>query len=224
MKRIKLSERTLPAYSRGEEVFNMVSHIVGGAFAIAALVACVWRAALHGNTTGIVTGAIFGVTMLLLYCMSSIYHGLVHPNTAKKVMQVLDHCTIFLLIAGTYTPITVLAIMPVSPLGGWILLGAVWISAIVGISLNTVDLRKYRVFSMICYIVSGWCIMFCPSLLYQGIPAQGFWLILLGGVAYTIGAVLYGIGGKKPYLHCIFHVFVLIGSAMHFMSIFLYLM
>lgn len=163
MKRTPLCDRGLPAYTRGEEIFNMVSHIVGGAFSLAVLVTCVWKAASHGSTAGIVTGAIFGFTMLLLYTMSSIYHGLVRLGTAKKVMQVLDHCTIFLLIAGTYTPIAVLGIRPANEWAGWLVLGAVWVSAIVGISLNAVDLRKYRVFSMICYICSGWCSCFAPD-------------------------------------------------------------
>ncbi|MDD3334746.1 MAG: hemolysin III family protein [Eubacteriales bacterium] len=224
MKRIRLQDRSLPAYTRGEEIFNMVSHIVGGAFSLVVLVTCVWKAASHGNTTGVITGAIFGVTMLLLYTMSSIYHGLLKPGTAKKVMQVLDHCTIFLLIAGTYTPIALLGICPASPWAGWTILAVVWISAIVGISLNGVDLRKYRVFSMTCYICSGWCVMLCADLLLRTLPMQAFWLLLFGGVAYTVGAVLYGIGSKKRYMHCVFHLFVILGSALHYACIFIYLM
>ena len=224
MKRTRLSERRLPTYTRGEEIFNMVSHIVGGAFALWVLGSCVWKAASHGSLMGVVTGAIFGVTMLLLYTMSSIYHGLVKGGTAKKVMQVLDHCTIFLLIAGTYTPIALLGIRPACEWAGWAILAAVWVSAIVGISLNAVDLRKYRVFSMACYICSGWCVMLCAGLFLQVVPQTGFLLLLFGGVAYTVGAVLYGVGSKKRWMHCIFHLFVLVGSALHYACIFLYLM
>lgn len=224
MKRIKLQDRQLPAYSRGEEIFNMVSHIVGGAFAIVATVACCWKAASHGNTAGVVTGLVFGLTMLLLYTMSSVYHGLKHLNTGKKVMQVLDHCTIFLLIAGTYTPITLLGICPVNPLVGWLIFAVVWISAIVGITLNAVDLHKYRLFSMICYLCSGWCVMLAARLFLQAVPLPGFLCLLFGGIAYTIGAILYGLGKKKKWMHCVFHLFVLAGSILHFFCIYLYLM
>lgn len=224
MRRTRLRDRQLPPYSRGEEIFNMVSHIVGGGFALFATAACCWRAAVHGNTAGVVTGAVFGLTMLLLYTMSSVYHGLKRLGTGKKVMQVLDHCTIFLLIAGTCTPITLLGVRPVNPLVGWLIFGAVWASAIVGISLNAVDLKKYRLFSMICYLCSGWCIMLAAGLLLRAVPLPGFLCLLFGGVAYTVGAILYGLGSKKKWMHCVFHLFVLAGSALHFCCIFLYLM
>ena len=111
MKRTKLAERKLPRYTRGEEIANMVTHIVGGTMGIAVLTLCVIRAAIHHNPMGVVTSAIYGATMILLYTMSSIYHGLL-PSTGKKVMQVIDHCTIYVLIAGTYTPIVLASIAP----------------------------------------------------------------------------------------------------------------
>ena len=118
MKRTKLAERKLPRYTRGEEITNMVTHIVGGTMGIAVLTLCVIRAAIHHNPMGVVTSAIYGATMILLYTMSSIYHGLL-PSTGKKVMQVIDHCTIYVLIAGTYTPIVLASIAPKYPALGW---------------------------------------------------------------------------------------------------------
>ena len=124
MKRIKLKDRELPAYTKGEERFNMISHIVGGAIGVVALVLCVVVAALHSNGWGVVSGAIFGVTMILLYTMSSVYHGL-REGMGKRVLQVIDHCTIYSLIAGTYTPILLSAMRPIDPVSSWILFAIV---------------------------------------------------------------------------------------------------
>ena len=124
-KRTKLSDRQLPPYSKGEEIFNMVSHIVGGALGIAALVLCVITAAKAGSAIGVVSSCIYGVTLIALYTMSSIYHGL-RPGMAKKVMQVLDHCTIYFLIAGSYTPILLVAMRAKYPTLAWWLFGIIW--------------------------------------------------------------------------------------------------
>ena len=124
VKRIKLKDRELPAYTKGEERFNMISHIVGGAIGVVALVLCVVVAALHSNGWGVVSGAIFGVTMILLYTMSSVYHGL-REGMGKRVLQVIDHCTIYSLIAGTYTPILLSAMRPIDPVSSWILFAIV---------------------------------------------------------------------------------------------------
>ena len=120
MKRTKLSDRTLPDYTRGEEIMNMVTHIVGGTLGIAALTLCVIRAALNGNVYGVVTSSIYGAMLVIMFTISSVYHGL-RPNMGKKVMQVIDHCTIYFLIAGTYTVIVLSAIRPVYPVLGWCL-------------------------------------------------------------------------------------------------------
>ena len=155
-KRTKLKDRTLPNYTKGEEIANMVTHIIGGVIGIVALVLCVVFAAKNKNVYGIVSGSIFGAMMILLYTMSSIYHGLSPKLTAKKVFQIIDHCTIFLLIAGTYTPIVLCAVREYSPALGWTLFGVIWGFAILGIVLNSIDLKKYKTFSMICYLVMGW--------------------------------------------------------------------
>lgn len=223
MKRTKLSERVLPTYTKGEEIFNMVSHIVGGAFGIAVTALCVIFAAIHHNVYGIVSGAIYGTTMIILYTMSSIYHGL-HPNKAKKVFQVLDHCTIFLLIAGSYTPFVLCTFREYNTALGWTLFGIIWGVAILGIVLNAIDLKKYKVFSMICYLAMGWCIIIKLPLLIQLLGIPGTVILVSGGIAYTIGAILYGIGKKHKYIHSIFHLFIVLGSVLQFFSILLYVM
>ena len=221
MSRTKLKDRTLPSYTRREEVFNMVSHIVAGAFGVAALVLCVVFSALHGDPWAVVGSAIYGASLIVLYTMSSIYHGLV-PEDAKKVMQVLDHCTIYFLIAGTYTPICLCSIRRVSPPWGWTLFGIVWALAAVGVVFAAIDHKKYSKFSMACYIGMGWCVVIAAKVTLQAIPVMGLVWLLLGGVAYTIGAVIYVIGKKHRYMHCVFHIFCLLGSICQFFCIFFY--
>ena len=224
MKRTKLRDRILPKYTKGEEIFNMTSHIVGGALGIVALVLCVVFAAVHGNGYGVVSGAIYGVTMVILYTMSSIYHGLNPKRKAKKVFQVLDHCSIYLLIAGSYTPFALCTLREYSTALGWTIFGVIWFGAILGIILNSIDIKKFRVFSMICYLVMGWCIVFKINLLPELLGTAGFVLLLLGGLAYTIGAILYGLGKKHKYMHSVFHLFILLGSLLQFFTILLYVM
>lgn len=219
--RTKLTDRILPTYTKGEEIFNMVSHIVGGAFAVTALVVCVVISALKGSAYGVVTSSIYGATMVLLYCMSSIYHGL-RPGIAKKVLQVLDHCTIYLLIAGTYTPILLCAMRPVYPAIAWTVFGIEWGCAAVAITLTAIDLKQYRVFSMICYIVMGWAIIFAVVPTLEVLTLPGFLYVLGGGILYTVGAVLYGLGKKRRYMHNAFHVFVIGGSVLQFFGIVFY--
>ena len=224
MKRTKLQDRILPTYTRGEEIFNMTSHIVGGALGIVATVLCVVFAAIHGNGYGVVSGAIYGVTMIILYTMSSIYHGLNPKRKAKKVFQILDHCSIYLLIAGSYTPFALVSLREYSTALGWTIFGVVWAMAILGIVLNSIDIKKYKVFSMICYLVMGWCIVFKIGLLPSLIGVGGFVLLLLGGLSYTIGAIIYGLGKKHKYMHSVFHLFILLGSLLQFFTILLYVM
>lgn len=221
MSRTKLKDRALPSYTRSEEIFNMVSHIAGGAFGVAALVLCVVFSALHGDPWAVVGSAIYGASLIVLYTMSSIYHGLV-PETAKKVMQVLDHCTIYFLIGGTYTPIVLCSIRRVSPGWCWALFGIVWALAAVGCVFTAIDHKKYSKFSMACYIGMGWCVLIAAKVTLQAIPVMGLIWLLLGGVAYTVGAVIYVVGKKHKYMHSVFHLFCLLGSICHFFCIFFY--
>ena len=199
----------------------MVTHIVGGGLGILALLGCLWQA--RGSLLGSIGAAIYGITMIALYAVSSVYHGL-RPNLGKKVMQVIDHCTIYFLIAGTYTPILLAGFVPVYPAIGWGLLAAEWTLAALACTLTAIDLKKYNVFSMICYIAMGWGIVFFLGKAMEVMTAPGFYVLLSGGIAYTVGAVLYGIGSKKPWFHSVFHVFVVIGSLLQFLAIYLYVL
>ena len=218
MNRTRLRDRQLPDYTKGEEIFNMVSHIVGGGFGVIALVVCVAVAAVHGSVWGIVSSIIYGTSLILLYTMSSVYHGL-RPNMGKKVMQVLDHCTIYFFIAGTYTPAALCAIRPRFPGWGWVIFGIVWGVSAVAVVFTAIDLKKYAKFSMACYIGLGWCVVLAVKPTIQSVPMGGLVWLLIGGIAYTVGAVLYGLGRKHRYMHSVFHLFVLLGSICHFISI-----
>lgn len=222
MKRTKLIDRVLPDYTKGEEIFNMVTHIVGGALGVIYLVVCVcWAAIVKHSAIGVVASAIYGASVICLFTMSSVYHG-VRKSTGKKVLQVIDHCTIYFMIAGTYTPITLCALRRINPVVAWTVFGIVWGIAAVATVFTAIDLKKYNIFSMICYIGMGWCIIFTLKMIYQALTPMGFMWLLLGGVLYTLGAVLYGIGSKKRYFHSIFHIFVDLASIAHFFCILFY--
>ena len=221
--RTKLIDRTLPNYSIVEERFNYISHILGGVIGVIALVLCVLISAWHHNIMAIVTSVVYGLSMIVLYSMSSIYHGL-KDSMAKRVFQVLDHCAIYALIAGTYTPITLCAIRPINPTVGWGLFIMEWFLATIAIIFNAIDLKKYSVFSMICNLVMGWGVIVVLPVAIEALTWDGFMYILAGGIFYTIGAILYGTGRKKSYMHCIFHVFVLLGSIAHLLGIIFYVL
>lgn len=222
-RRTPLAQRKLPDYTVGEEIANTASHIAGAIFGVLALVSCVLTASAHGNVWGIVSGAVYGATLILLYTMSSVYHGL--PNsTGKKVMQIIDHCTIFFLISGTYTPVALSGIRAYSPAWGWSIFGIVWGCAVLGAVLNAIDLKKYAAFSMVCYLGMGWCIVAAAKVAFAAMPLPALMWILVGGIAYTLGAVMYGLGRTHRYMHSVFHIFVLIGSVTQYIGIVLYIM
>lgn len=222
MNRIKLDDRELPVYTKGEEIFNMVSHIVGGAAGIAVIALSSIIGGIHHNPYGIVSGIIFGISMIFLYTMSSIYHGLSPKLKAKKVFQVLDHCAIFILIAGSYTPFALCTLREYSTALGWTIFGVIWFFAGLGITLNSIDLKKYKIFSMICYLIMGWCIIIKIKILPDVLGLTGFILLLSGGVVYTIGAVLYGLGKKYKYVHSVFHLCVFFGNLLQALCVLLY--
>ena len=224
MKRTKLADRVLPTYTKGEEIFNMTSHIVGAGFGLVAMILCVIVAIIHKNIYGIVSGIIYGITVILLYTMSSIYHGLSPKLKGKRVLQILDHCSIFLLIAGSYTPFALCTLREYDNLTGWTIFAIIWILAIIGIILNAIDLKRYKVFSMICYLLIGWCIIIKVHILPELLTMTGFVLLLLGGIVYTIGAILYGVGKKHKYIHSIFHLFILLATILQFLTIILFVM
>ena len=213
----------LPDYTRGEEITNMVTHIVGGAFALAAIPLLVITAAMHHNPWAVVSGAIYGATLLIMFTVSSIYHGL-KPGRAKRVMRVIDHCDIYFLIAGTYTPILLTAIRPNNPAVAWSVFGVEWALTAIAVTLNAIDLKRFEKISMACYIGMGWCIIVLIRPTVEAMTMNGFLLLLFGGISYTIGAVMYGVGKRVRYMHSVFHVFVLIGSVLQFFAILFYVM
>ena len=223
MERTPLRKRVLPAYTKAEERFSSVTHIVGGGFAILALLACILISAKSGSALKILCSCVYGCSMVTVYCFSSIYHGL-RPGMGKKVMQVLDHCGIYFLIAGTYTPIVLCAIAPAYPGWGWGIFAAVWALSIAAAVFTAIDLKKYSVLSMLCYILAGWCIVpgLGPTLDVLG--TAGFLWLLSGGISYSLGAVLYGIGKKRRWMHGIFHLFVLLGSILQFNCVVAYVL
>ena len=219
MKRIKLSDRQLPDYTKGEETMNFVTHAVGGGLAVIMAALCIIKAALGGDLWSIVGCVIYGASMILLYTMSSVYHGL-RAGTGKKVLQVLDHCTIYFLISGTYTPVLLAALRPVYPQICWGLFILEWGLTALAVTLTAIDLKRYNVFSMICYIGMGWAIFPFMGQVIEVMGLAGFAFLLAGGVSYTVGAILYGLGKKKRWMHSVFHIMVVIGSVLQFVSIF----
>ena len=200
---------------------NMVTHIVGGGFGILVLALCLCRSIFRHNGYDIAGSLIYGISMICLYTMSSVYHGM-KPCTGKKVMQVMDHCTIYFLIAGTYSVIALTALRAVNPWLGWGILAFQWILTALAVTLTAIDLKKYNVFSMVCYIFMGWCIIFFLPAAVEALTLKGFYWMLCGGIAYTVGAVLYGIGSKMRWMHSVFHIFVVLGSVLQFVPIFAY--
>ncbi len=222
MKRTKLKERKLPDYTKGNEIFNSVTHMVGGVLGIVATVLCIVIPAVNGSVYGVISGAVFGAAMTLMYTVSAVYHLLSPKILGKKVMQIIDHCTIFFLIAGTYTPVALCSIREYSTWLGWTVFGVVWAAAVLGIVFNSIDLKKYKKFSMICYLAMGWCVIVIVDKINIIFHPVEFLLILLGGISYTLGAILYGLGSKRPVMHGIFHIFTVIASLLHFLAILLY--
>lgn len=220
MNRTKLADRLMPGYSRGEEMVNMISHIVG---ALLGLVALVWCLILAETPMAIAASLVYSLTMIMLYTTSSIYHGLKHP-TAKKVFQVLDHCTIYLYIAGTYTIILLCSLRPENAALAWLLFAIQWITAAVAVTLTAIDIKKYEKFSLACYIVMGWSAVIAVVPIFRALGMAGSLLMLAGGISYTVGSILYVIGKKRKYAHSVFHFFTLLGSFLQFLCIVFYVL
>ncbi len=206
-------------YTLGEEIVNSVSHGLGAALAAAATALMVTLSAWHHNVWAIVSCAIYGATMFILYTSSTLYHSFQSPRV-KALFRIFDHCTIYLLIAGTYTPYTLVTLREYSPTVGWTLFIVVWAAAVLGIVLTAIDLERFKIFSMVCYIAMGWAVLFAIRPLMACLDPAGLWLLLAGGLAYTVGITFFVI--RIRYMHSIWHFFVLAGSILHFLSVFLY--
>lgn len=219
----KTINKELPNYTKGEEIFNAVTHIVGGGFGIIALILSIVFAIIHQHRPIEVFGfIIYGISIIILYTMSSIYHFL-RRNKAKKVFRIFDHCTIYLLIAGTYTPICISVLS--ENVWGIVLLVIVWLCAIIGIVFNAINMHKMavKILSMILYFLMGWCVVFAIQPLLTSWVLPGFLWLLAGGISYTLGIAFYATGKKHKYTHSIWHLFVLLGTILQFVAIFVYI-
>lgn len=219
IKRIKLDDRKLPDYTRKEDMFNMITHIVGGGFGILALALCCGFAIYHRNWWGLAGGFVYGMSMIFLYTMSSVYHGL-RPNRAKKVLQVLDHCTIYALIVGSYVPILITK-MREYDLKLTLIFSAVGIVVTaVGVTFTAIDHKTYAAISYTCYFLLGWMAIFGVKHIIAAFGMEFFIWLLSGGIAYTLGMIFYVLGSKHHYIHGVFHIFILLGSVLQFIAIF----
>lgn len=215
----KKEKISLHKYTLGEELISAISHGVGALLAITALILCIVRGAHHG-AINVVSGIIYGVSLIILYTMSTLYHSF-KPNRAKKVFRVFDHCSIFLLIAGSYTPFTLITL---NGTNGWIMFAVIWTCAIAGIVFNSINLEKFDKISFVLYLIMGWTVLFDMKSLVANLDPTGLKLLVIGGVTYTVGAIVYLIGNKVKYMHSVWHFFVLGGSIFQFFCILLYVL
>lgn len=212
-------KKGIKSYSPAEENINIITHAVGFIFSIAALVLLVTRASLHGNIWHVASFSIFGSSLLILYAASTVYHSAKTPETRNR-FKILDHASIYVLIAGTYTPYTLITLNGAT---GWVIFGISWAMALTGIVLKLFFTGRYNLLSTIMYISMGWVIVFAIKPLIHHLPLKGIFWLFAGGISYTMGAILYSID-KIKFNHAIFHVFVLFGSFCHFMSVFFYVL
>lgn len=215
----KKEKISLHKYTLGEELISAISHGVGALLAITALILCIVRGA-HHSAINVVSGVIYGVSLIILYTMSTLYHSF-KPNRAKKVFRVFDHCSIFLLIAGSYTPFTLITL---NGTNGWIMFAVIWTCAIAGIVFNSINLEKFDKISFVLYLIMGWTVLFDMKSLVANLDPTGLKLLVIGGVTYTVGAIVYLIGNKVKYMHSVWHFFVLGGSIFQFFCILLYVL
>ena len=206
-------------YSKGEELANSISHGVGAGLGIAALSVLVVLASVYGDAWRIVSFSVYGTTLVLLFLMSTLYHSITHPK-AKHVFKVLDHIAIYLLIAGTYTPFTLITLRGTL---GWVLFGLIWGLAAVGIVFKSFWINRYPAASLILYIAMGWLVLIAIYPMFQNLATGGMVLLGAGGLSYTAGAGLYA-WERLPYNHFIWHMCVLAGAICHFLAILLYVL
>ncbi|MCL2873548.1 MAG: hemolysin III family protein [Defluviitaleaceae bacterium] len=204
-------------YTLGEEIFSSVAHGVGTVLAIAGASVLAVFAGLSRDPWVIVACAIYGLCLILLYTMSTLYHSFTNEKV-KALFRIFDHCGVFLLIAGTYTPFTLVTLRGGV---GWALFGAIWGAAIIGIILKSLNLEKFKRFSLICYLGMGWAIVFAFRPLVENMPTNGLILLALGGLFYTVGVIFYKMK-KLKYAHSIWHLFVLAGSIVHYFCVLFY--
>ena len=218
-----LENITLPDYTRKEELINSFSHFAGTLFSIFALVSCIGISIKTGNKISLINSIVYCLSMMLLYTMSGVYHGL-NVSDRKKIFRVVDHCSVFVFIAGSFTPVLLGDLRNVYPERNYILFVSVWLLCVVGIILNAVNFPKFKNISIIFYVAIGWLIIFEFRPLYEHYGAKSAILLLAGGLVFSIGTILYNVGKKKRYFHSIFHFFVLAGSVIHYFVITTYIL
>ena len=211
-----LKSRPLPDYTKGEELANSISHLAGVAVGVFALITCL---SYSNDPISVASSVIYGISIILLYLVSGIYHGL-SPKMlmTKQVFRNLDHCTIYVLIAGTYTPVLLNIMYRETPTKALAILAGIWAAALFGIIFTAIDLEKYSKLSMFCYIALGWFAIFIIKPIINGVGIAGVLLLVAGGVSYTVGALIYGLG-KRRYMHFVFHLFVILGTLLHYICI-----
>lgn len=207
-------------YTLGEEIFNAVTHGVGVLLAIAAIPLCVVQAVTHGGGLLLAAALIYLITMVVEYLMSTLYHAIAVP-AAKRVFKVLDHCGIYLYIAGCYAPYCLVTLINNN---GIPLCIFVWVVALAGIVAEAFWVNRPRWISALLYLMQGWAVVVCIPALWTLLDPIGFWLLVVGGICYTIGAVFYTCTKKKKYMHSVFHLWVLVGSIFQFFSIYLFVL
>ena len=206
----KLNKR----YTLGEEIFNAVSHGAGGLLSRAGTVVLIVLCAVYSDAWSVISACVYGASLIILYTMSTLYHAITNEK-AKKFFRVMDHNTIFFLIAGTYTPFTLVTLRGKL---GWILFGIVWGSALIGIILNSIDLEKFRKPSVVCYILMGWVIIIAVKPMLNSLPGLSLVFLLLGGIFYTVGVIFYSLK-KIKWFHSVWHLFTVSGSVLHYFSV-----
>lgn len=207
-------------YTLGEEIFNAVTHGVGSLLSVAGCVILIVFGAVYGDVWSVVSNSVFGASLIILYTSSTLYHSLTNAK-AKAVFRILDHDTIFFLIAGTYTPITLCTIRRYDPAMGWTLFAIVWAAAIVGIVLNSISIEKYKIFSIIAYIAMGWIVVIAIKPIIDNMGLKPMLYLFGGGIAYTVGVFFYKMKSVK-YMHSIWHLFTVAGSVLHFFFVLFY--
>ncbi|MBE1299383.1 MAG: hemolysin III family protein [Alteromonadaceae bacterium] len=210
---------TATGYSPLEEALNIYSHLLGFVLSVLGTIFLVMKAVDGYSNAAFASALVFGLSMLTLYLASTLYHRAVKPSLRAK-LRVFDHCAIFILIAGTYTPFALLVLEPVT---GWWIFGIIWSLAAIGITLKLFFTGRFKILSTSIYLFMGWLILFVGKSLMAALsPEAAFWLVA-GGISYTVGAVLYAIK-SLPLNHAVFHVFVLGGTACHFVSVYAYVL
>ena len=218
---MSLTSIKLANYSRTEDWLNSISHMVGGGFGILAFILLMVRAYMTRRWDYALLGLLYSFCMVAMYTCSAVYHAL-HNNNGKRAMRLVDHAMIFPMIAGTISPYAILVIAPINPVLGWVFFGVSWAVVAAAVPLTITLFNQTKVLQQVLYIALGWLVVCFFGILWKHFDRTGLWLLLAGGIAYTVGAILYGIGSKKPYFHSVFHFFVLVGSILHFLSLYLY--